>query len=72
MRHPISPASHRAAVAAWNAKVPIGSRVLALHEDGTKQETVTTSAAFTFVDSTSCVRLAGVPGAFPLHRVSSL
>lgn len=72
MRRPISHASHKASVDAWNARHPSGTRVLAILEDGTHRETVTTSQAFIFVDHSSAIHLMGIAGAFPLHRVRSL
>lgn len=72
MSRSISAASHRASVEAWNKRHAAGTAVLALLPDGSKRRTVTTSAAFVFVDHCSCIHLEGISGAFPLNRVSSL
>lgn len=64
-----SPAQARAAVAAFNAKHPVGTTVVLLRDTGEEMATTTRSPAEVAHSGSPVIWLKGVSGYYHLHRV---
>lgn len=55
----------------FNLKNPVGAKVIVTKDDGSKQETITTSEAYILGGHTPVIHMEGIRGCYALDRVKA-
>lgn len=67
----LSPAALDRLVDDWNSRHRIGDPVVVTKDDGSKVETVATTAAYVMGGHTAVIHLEGIRGCYALERVKA-